>query len=69
MKYNNFGNFLASAGMDRSIFLWNPLKFYENIAVLKSHTNAITCLTWSYSDRLISGGADKTICNWDIEVH
>jgi len=68
LKYNNFGTILASAGVDRSIFLWSPQKHYENVAVLKSHTNAITALTWTYSDRLISSGADKTICNWDVEV-
>ena len=35
---------------------------------LKSHTNAITTLAWSYTDKLITGSADKSICNWDVDV-
>jgi WD40 repeat protein len=67
MKYNTSGDILASAGMDRNIFLWSPGKSYENVSILKSHTNAITSLVFNSQDILFAGSADKNISAWDIE--
>lgn len=66
MQYNNSTKLLATAGMDKQILIWNPKDSYENILTLKSHTNAVTTLSWSYMDHLITGSADKSICNWDV---
>lgn len=49
--------------------LWSVNNSYENVDVLKSHSNAITALAWSYCDRLVAGSADRTVSNWDAEVH
>ena len=47
IKYNNSGSILASGGMDRNIFIWSSLQNYDNVSILKSHTNAITSLAFS----------------------
>lgn len=66
MKYNHSGRLLASGGMDRNIMIWDSTKIYENTSVLKSHTNAITTLTFSSQDILFAGSADKNISAWDV---
>lgn len=64
--YNNSTKLLATAGMDKQLLLWDTKDSYSNILNLKSHTNAITTLAWSYTDRIITGSADKSLCNWDL---
>lgn len=54
--------------MDRTILIWDTHNSYDNVGTLKSQTNAITCLAWSHTDRLISGSADKSVANWDVEM-
>ncbi len=66
MAFNNSTKYLASSGMDKQILIWDCKDSYSNILNLKSQTNAITTLAWSHTDRLISGSADKSLCNWDI---
>lgn len=66
LRYNDTTSLLASAGMDKTVFLWDCNQSYENVANLKSHTNAITSLHWTHSDRLITASADKSLCNWDV---
>jgi WD40 repeat protein len=52
--------------MDKTILIWDHKDSYSNILNLKSHTNAVTTLCWSHTDNLITGSADKSLCNWDI---
>lgn len=66
--FNQGTTLLASAGIDRNIMLWSSAQNYDNIAVLKGHTNAITALTWTHTDRLLTTSADKSIANWDVDV-
>lgn len=66
LGFNQSSSLLASAGIDRNVFLWSASENYDNIGVLKGHTNAITSLTWSYTDRLLTTSADKSVVNWDV---
>lgn len=54
--------------MDKSILIWDPKNSYDNVLALKSHTNAVTSLAWSHTDRLVTGSADKSLANWDVET-
>jgi Prp8 binding protein len=54
--------------MDKSVLIWSCKDSFTNILNLKSHTNAVTSLAWSHTDRLITGSADKSVCSWDVEV-
>lgn len=66
-KFHPTGTVLASAGADRSIYLWSSRGDCENYAILKAaHSNTITDLAYSMDGkRLFSCGADKTVIMWD----
>jgi WD40 repeat protein len=48
--------------------LWSAPHNYDHTALLKGHSNAITSLAWTFTDRLLSASADKSVVNWDVEV-
>lgn len=61
------GDLFASAGHDRSIFLWRTWGECENFATLTGHKNAILELHWSNDgERIISASPDKTVRAWDL---
>jgi WD40 repeat protein len=66
LAFNHPTTLLASAGVDRTVMLWSQQDGFDNTAVLKGHSNAVTTLTWNYSERLLSAGADKSVVNWDV---
>jgi len=58
------GNILASAGLDKTVRLWD-LTTGENLAVLSHHKKAV----WQvqcFDDLLASGSCDGMICVWQI---
>lgn len=66
-KFHPSGLTLASAGMDRSIFLWSARGECENYTKIRSaHSNAILDLQFSSDGtRLFSCSADNRIIIWD----
>jgi Prp8 binding protein len=46
-KFSPDGNFIASAGFDRKIFLWNVYGECDNWAVMMGHTGAIMDLKFA----------------------
>ncbi|KAL5604257.1 hypothetical protein BROUX41_002235 [Berkeleyomyces rouxiae] len=62
------GNYIASAGMDRNIFLWRTYGECENYGILTGHKGAILDLRWSRDSRaLFSASADMFLASWDLE--
>lgn len=66
-KFHPSGTAIASAGVDRSIYLWATRGDCENYAILKAaHSNTIIELQYSRDgERLFSCSADKTVTVWD----
>lgn len=66
-KFHPTGTTLASAGGDRSIFLWSTKGDCQNYAILKAaHSHTILEVQFSMDgDRLFSCSADKTVIIWD----
>lgn len=66
-KFHPSGALLASAGSDRSIFLWSTRGDCENYAILKAaHSHTILELQYSIDgEHLFSCSADKTVIIWD----
>jgi WD40 repeat protein len=59
------GKWLASAGADHTIKLWNSTSGKE-VFTLKSHSHRLTSLAFSPDGvRLISGSVDQTVRVWD----
>lgn len=47
MKFSPEGDYLASAGFDRLVYLWDVFDANtKNLGVLKGHKNAIIDLCW-----------------------
>lgn len=68
-KFSNDGTFLASAGFDMIIFLWNVYGECENFSVLKGHAGAVMDVHFSTdSGYLFSASTDKTVRVWDMET-
>lgn len=68
-KFSPDGTFLASAGFDRQIFLWNTYGECENFAVMSGHTGAILDLHFSTDGmNIFTASTDKTVSMWDCEV-
>ena len=67
--FNHNGSVLATAGMDRGIFLWdvNIGDGSNNFNVMRGHKNAVLQLQWlpCAANQLVSCSADKTVSLWD----
>ena len=75
-KFSQCGNYLASAGRDRLVLIWDIFDPQcRNLGVCKGHKNAILDLIWDSEiedqfgtkqpPRIHSCSADKTLITWD----
>lgn len=68
-KFDPSGSFLASAGHDKHIFLWEVFNTCANIASIRAHKNAILDLKWAHdSSSIFTCSADKTVAVTDFET-
>ncbi|CAH0385176.1 unnamed protein product [Bemisia tabaci] len=68
VKFHPDGQFLASSGFDRQIFLWTVYENCENISVMSGHTGAVMDLHFSTDGSTIySCSTDGTLALWDIQ--
>ncbi|EAS01921.1 U5 small nuclear ribonucleoprotein 40 kDa protein (macronuclear) [Tetrahymena thermophila SB210] len=67
VKFSPCGDYLATAGFDKQILLWDIYNNCKNFGVLKNHTNAILDLHFSADgQKLYSASADKSVNVWDF---
>jgi Prp8 binding protein len=75
-KFSKCGNYLASAGRDRQVLVWDIFSPQcRNLGVCKGHKNAIIDLKWDSEledqfackqpPRIHTCSADKTLITWD----
>ncbi|KAG1679086.1 U5 small nuclear ribonucleoprotein [Nymphon striatum] len=69
LKFHPEGGYIASAGFDRQIYLWNVYGECENFAALSGHTGAVMDLKFSTDGSTIyTASTDKTVALWDAET-
>jgi len=67
VRFHPEGQFLASSGFDRQIFLWNTYGECDNFAVMSGHAGAVMELCFSTDgDQLYTCSTDKTLAIWDV---
>ncbi|KAI9486792.1 MAG: U5 small nuclear ribonucleoprotein 40 kDa protein [Benjaminiella poitrasii] len=68
-EFDHSGEYIASAGFDRQILLWNTYGEMKNYGILKGHTNAVMEIHWSRdSSQIFSCSADKTVNIFDTKT-
>ncbi|KAJ1525714.1 hypothetical protein ONE63_008925 [Megalurothrips usitatus] len=68
IKFHPEGSYLASAGFDRQIYIWNVYGDCENVSLMSGHSGAIMELHFSTDgNTIVTGSTDSTIGLWDLE--
>lgn len=69
VKFHPEGQYLASSGFDRQIFMWNVYGECENIAVMSGHTGAVMEIHFSTDgSTLFTCSTDTTVALWDLQT-
>ncbi|KAF9349406.1 hypothetical protein BGX26_012289 [Mortierella sp. AD094] len=68
-KFSPSGEHIASAGAEKSIYLWNTYGDCTNYGIIKGHTGAILELHWSRDGSMIfTASADKSCGVFDVQT-
>ena len=69
IDFSSNGSYLASAGHDKKIFIWDIFDECKNTGLLTGHKNAILDIKFSNDDtNIYTCSADKTLGIFDIET-
>ncbi|GAA6006312.1 uncharacterized protein JCM10292_002643 [Rhodotorula paludigena] len=67
LEWSHNGEWLATAGKDRTAMIWNVKAGFALDKVFREHTDPVSCLAWSPDDSILLTAADATIKMWNTE--
>ena len=71
LSFENSGRFLASAGSDKRILIWDIASGQLVVDLTGGHTESIFSLTFNHGPDAIllaSGGLDNRVVLWDMQT-
>ncbi|GAA5932775.1 uncharacterized protein JCM15063_002199 [Sporobolomyces koalae] len=67
LAWSHSGEFLATAGKDRTVVIWNVRENFAVHKVLGPHQDPVSCLAWSPDDSILLTAAETIIKMWSMQ--
>ncbi|GAA5877585.1 hypothetical protein JCM16303_003387 [Sporobolomyces ruberrimus] len=68
LAWSHNGEFLATAGKDRTVIIWNVKDNFAVHKVLGPHADPVSCLAWSPDDSILLTAAESVIKMWSMQT-
>ena len=68
LAFSANSQFVASAGLDSHIYVWNTKKGMKRHQIKFAHKHGANCVAWTGDDELVSAGADGCIKTWKVTL-
>jgi WD40 repeat protein len=68
LEFSHDGKWLATAGKDKTVIIWNVREGFTVEKVLNEHVDSISCLSWSPDDSILLTAAEVSIKMWNTVV-
>ncbi|GAA5934008.1 hypothetical protein JCM1841_002048 [Sporobolomyces salmonicolor] len=68
MAWSHNGEYLATAGKDRSVVIWRVKTGFTVLNIFREHTDAVSCVAWSPDDSILLTAAETVIKMWNTET-
>lgn len=67
LAWSHSGEFLATAGKDKTVIIWSVKKDFSVHKVLGPHSDPVSCLAWSPDDSILLTAAEAVIKMWSMQ--
>ena len=68
LAFSANSQFVASAGLDSHIYVWNTKKGMKRSQIKFAHKHGANCVAWTGDDVIVSAGADGCIKTWKVTL-
>ncbi|GAA5987610.1 hypothetical protein JCM5350_001895 [Sporobolomyces pararoseus] len=67
LAWSHNGEFLATAGKDKTVIIWSVKENFAIHKVLGPHSDPVSCLAWSPDDSILLTAAESVIKMWSMQ--
>ncbi|GAA5867882.1 hypothetical protein JCM1840_003474 [Sporobolomyces johnsonii] len=68
MAWSHNGEYLATAGKDRSVIIWRVKTGFTVVNKFREHADPVSCVAWSPDDSILLTAAETVIKMWNTET-
>ncbi|BGP53794.1 hypothetical protein JCM8202v2_001366 [Rhodotorula sphaerocarpa] len=68
LEWSHTGDWLATAGKDRTVMLWNVKSGFTLEKIFREHADPVTCIAWSPDDSILLSAAETIIKMWNTST-